>query len=177
MATGTSGDERDDDLTTPTGDEAETGASTTESADDTSDEVTADADVDTDEDAEAEPVAVGAARTPKKAAAESKGDRTKSAPTKAAPLKTAPSKTPSKSEKGGIGKFLREVGAELKKVVTPTRKELWRYVAVVLGFLVVMMAIVFALDFVFGYISSWVFGTGMDLFPAPAPAPVPPPAP
>ena len=41
-----------------------------------------------------------------------------------------------------VALFIRQVLAELKKVVTPTRKELFSYTAVVLGFVVVMMAIV-----------------------------------
>ena len=40
--------------------------------------------------------------------------------------------------------------AELKKVVTPSREETIRYIWIVLGFVLVMMLIVFVLDFVFG---------------------------
>ncbi|RAD84597.1 preprotein translocase subunit SecE, partial [Burkholderia multivorans] len=39
---------------------------------------------------------------------------------------------------GRIIQFLREVVAELKKVVTPTRKQLVNYTLVVLGFILVM---------------------------------------
>lgn len=66
-----------------------------------------------------------------------------------------------------IGLFFQQVIAELKKVVTPTRKELFRYTAVVLAFVVIMMALVAALDFVFSFGASWVFGDGQELFPAP----------
>lgn len=59
-----------------------------------------------------------------------------------------------------ISLFLRQVIAELKKVVTPTRKELLGFTAVVLGFVVVMMAIVSGLDYGFGYLVSIVFGDG-----------------
>ncbi|MET4058634.1 preprotein translocase subunit SecE [Arthrobacter sp. UYP6] len=59
-----------------------------------------------------------------------------------------------------IALFLRQVIAELKKVVTPTRKELLRYTLVVLAFVVVMIIIVTVLDFVFGAGALWIFGSG-----------------
>jgi preprotein translocase subunit SecE len=56
-----------------------------------------------------------------------------------------------------IALFLRQVVAELRKVVTPTWRELVTYTAVVLGFVVVMMAIVYVLDLAFGALVVWVF--------------------
>jgi preprotein translocase subunit SecE len=53
---------------------------------------------------------------------------------------------------------MRQVVNELRKVVTPTRRELIGYTAVVLVFVVIMMAIVSALDFGFGYLVNWLFG-------------------
>nr|WP_244652638.1 preprotein translocase subunit SecE [Glutamicibacter sp. FBE19] len=53
--------------------------------------------------------------------------------------------------------FFRQVIAELKKVVTPTRSELLNYFLVVVGFVVVVMLIVTALDFVFGQGSILLF--------------------
>jgi len=61
---------------------------------------------------------------------------------------------------GRIALFIRQVINELKKVVTPTRKELFSYTAVVLVFVVVMMAMVSGLDFVFGLGVQYVFGDG-----------------
>ena len=61
---------------------------------------------------------------------------------------------------GAIALFLRQVIAELKKVVTPTRKELVRFTIVVLAFVVVMIIIVSLLDFVFGAGALWIFGSG-----------------
>lgn len=58
---------------------------------------------------------------------------------------------------GRILRFFREIIAELKKVVTPTRKELVNYTLVVLGFVVVMMLLITGLDFVFGQLTGWVF--------------------
>lgn len=64
-----------------------------------------------------------------------------------------------------VGLFFRQVIAELKKVVTPTRRELFTYTGVVLGFVLFMMLLVTALDFIFGFAASWIFGTGQELFP------------
>lgn len=55
--------------------------------------------------------------------------------------------------------FIRQVIAELRKVVTPTRQELLKFTAVVLGFVVVMMAVVYGLDWVFVWLTTIVFGT------------------
>ncbi|MGI6879210.1 preprotein translocase subunit SecE [Microbacterium sp. gxy059] len=54
--------------------------------------------------------------------------------------------------------FFREVIAELRKVVTPTRKELVKFTSVVLGFVVVMMALIFGLDTVSSWVIDIVFG-------------------
>jgi preprotein translocase subunit SecE len=58
----------------------------------------------------------------------------------------------------GVMLFLRQVIGELKKVVTPTRKELVRYTLVVLVFVVVMIVIASVLDFAFGAGAMWLFG-------------------
>nr|WP_254259656.1 preprotein translocase subunit SecE [Leucobacter chinensis] len=55
--------------------------------------------------------------------------------------------------------FVQQVFAELKKVTTPTRKELVNFTLVVLGFVVVMMALVWALDRVFSWLVLFAFGT------------------
>ena len=57
-----------------------------------------------------------------------------------------------------IALFLRQVLAELRKVVTPTRRELVTYTGVVLGFVVVMMAIVYVLDIGFSALVVLLFG-------------------
>lgn len=56
--------------------------------------------------------------------------------------------------------FLKQVVTELKKVVTPTRKELISYTGVVLAFVVIMMALVSGLDFLFGTGVGYLFGNG-----------------
>ncbi|TFB56621.1 preprotein translocase subunit SecE [Cryobacterium sp. TMT1-62] len=55
--------------------------------------------------------------------------------------------------------FIKQVMAELRKVVTPTRKELLSYTGVVLVFVVIMMAIVSAFDWMFALAVTYVFGT------------------
>ncbi|MET4003212.1 MULTISPECIES: preprotein translocase subunit SecE [Arthrobacter] len=61
-----------------------------------------------------------------------------------------------------IAIFLRQVIGELKKVVTPTRKELINMTAVVLVFVVIVMAIVTVLDLGFGQAVLWVFGGNVN---------------
>jgi preprotein translocase subunit SecE len=54
--------------------------------------------------------------------------------------------------------FLRQVIAELRKVVWPTREQLVTYFIVVLVFVLAMIAIVSVLDFVFGIVVFQIFG-------------------
>jgi preprotein translocase subunit SecE len=58
-----------------------------------------------------------------------------------------------------IALFLRQVVNELKKVVTPTRRELFSYTGVVLAFVIIMMGFVYGLDYGFSALVNWVFGT------------------
>ena len=67
------------------------------------------------------------------------------------------------SRRGGnplarLGLFYRQVVAELRKVIWPTRKELVTYTTVVLVFVSFMTAIVAVLDILFGKGVLWVFG-------------------
>jgi preprotein translocase subunit SecE len=62
-----------------------------------------------------------------------------------------------------IALFIRQVVNELKKVVTPTRRELFSYTGVVLAFVIIMMVIVYGLDSAFGWVVSWVFGNGSSV--------------
>lgn len=57
-----------------------------------------------------------------------------------------------------IARFFREVVAELRKVIWPTRKELLTYTAVVVTFVAVMLAIVGGLDYGFAKAVLFVFG-------------------
>ncbi|SHE45142.1 preprotein translocase subunit SecE [Streptoalloteichus hindustanus] len=57
-----------------------------------------------------------------------------------------------------LGRFVREVVAELRKVIWPTRKQLVTYTAVVLVFVAFMVLLVAGLDFAFGKGMLWLFG-------------------
>jgi preprotein translocase subunit SecE len=59
---------------------------------------------------------------------------------------------------GRINLFYRQVVAELRKVVWPTRKQLTTYTAVVLVFVGFIIAVVSALDVVVTRVVFWVFG-------------------
>ncbi|WP_433210955.1 preprotein translocase subunit SecE [Dactylosporangium sp. CS-047395] len=56
--------------------------------------------------------------------------------------------------------FIREVVAELRKVIWPTRKELTTYTVVVVVFVIIMLAIVGGLDYGFAKLVLWSFGNG-----------------
>ena len=57
-----------------------------------------------------------------------------------------------------IATFYRQVVAELRKVIWPTRKELITYTSVVLVFVFVMVTIVGIFDFAFGQAVINIFG-------------------
>ncbi|GAA1508925.1 hypothetical protein GCM10009827_023940 [Dactylosporangium maewongense] len=54
--------------------------------------------------------------------------------------------------------FVREVVAELRKVIWPTRKELTTYTVVVVVFVIVMLTIVGGLDYLLAKGVLWAFG-------------------
>jgi preprotein translocase subunit SecE len=60
---------------------------------------------------------------------------------------------------GRIGRFIREVVAELRKVIWPTRKELMTYSVVVVFFIAVLMMIIFGFDYGFARAVQWAFGS------------------
>ena len=59
---------------------------------------------------------------------------------------------------GTVARFVRQVIAELKKVVRPTRKELIGYATAVLVFVGAVMAFVTVVDLGVGSLTAWVFG-------------------
>ena len=64
-------------------------------------------------------------------------------------------------KRGPLGRFslfIRQVLAELRKVVTPTRRELFTFTLVVLVFVVIMMALVGGLDWINALVVNFVFG-------------------
>ena len=54
--------------------------------------------------------------------------------------------------------FYRQIVAELRKVVWPTRSQLSTYTAVVIVFVVVMIGLVTVIDFGFARVIKYVFG-------------------
>jgi preprotein translocase subunit SecE len=115
--------------------------------DDAADEQFDDDDELFDETGDEEPVGRGGTTTRSRARAESTEGRPK-----------ARRETERVGLFGRIGRFVREVVAELRKVIWPTRKELLTYTAVVVVFLAVMLAIVSGLDFAFAKAVLFVFG-------------------
>ncbi|WP_165400399.1 preprotein translocase subunit SecE [Motilibacter rhizosphaerae] len=54
--------------------------------------------------------------------------------------------------------YIRQVVAELRKVIWPTRNELTTYTTVVIVFVIAMIALLSVLDYGFGRLMFWVFG-------------------
>jgi preprotein translocase subunit SecE len=65
---------------------------------------------------------------------------------------------PSDRGRTGLVLFLRQVIAELRKVIWPTRDQLVTYFIVVLVFVLFMIAFVSVLDFAFNKLAFAVFG-------------------
>ncbi|MEU0298835.1 preprotein translocase subunit SecE [Streptomyces sp. NPDC006175] len=66
-----------------------------------------------------------------------------------------------RGKKGPLGRlalFYRQIVAELRKVVWPTRSQLSTYTAVVIVFVVVMIGLVTVIDFGFARVIKYVFG-------------------
>jgi preprotein translocase subunit SecE len=63
-----------------------------------------------------------------------------------------------KRDRTTIALFVRQVAAELRKVIWPTRNELVTYTSAALIFVVFMSVIVLSLDYGFTKLMFWVFG-------------------
>jgi preprotein translocase subunit SecE len=70
--------------------------------------------------------------------------------------RTAPAPKP-KEERTSIGQFLREVRAELRKVVWPSKEEIRRYSIIVFITVVIFTAFVAVLDYFFGSATLWLY--------------------
>lgn len=73
-------------------------------------------------------------------------------------MRTVSSTSSTKKRRGSPTLFIRQVIAELRKVVRPTRNELVTYTSVVLVFVLVVMLYVSVMDFGFGKLVLWAFG-------------------
>ena len=67
-------------------------------------------------------------------------------------------RAPKKPLPARLSLFYRQVLAELRKVIWPTRKELITYTTVVIFFVLVVIAYVTSLDYVFGKGILYIFG-------------------
>jgi len=65
---------------------------------------------------------------------------------------------PAKKDRTTPALFLRQVMAELRKVIWPTRRELRTYTIVAMMFILVMVVIVTSLDYAFTKLVFWAFG-------------------
>ena len=63
-----------------------------------------------------------------------------------------------KRNRTSLALFIRQVAAELRKVIWPTRNELVTYTTVALVFVIFMSVIVLTLDYGFTKLMFWVFG-------------------
>jgi preprotein translocase subunit SecE len=72
-----------------------------------------------------------------------------------------PRKGGKRGKKGPLGRlalFYRQIVAELRKVVWPTRNQLTTYTSVVIVFVVVMIGLVTVIDYGFQQAIKYVFG-------------------
>ena len=63
-----------------------------------------------------------------------------------------------KRERVGPAQYLREVRDEMRKVAWPTRDEVVRYSIIVVATVLVYMFLVGGLDYIFGFLSRWLYG-------------------
>ena len=57
-----------------------------------------------------------------------------------------------------FGLFIKQIIDELRKVVTPTSKELFFWALAVFIFVLLLMALVTGMDFGLGKLTLWIFG-------------------
>ena len=57
-----------------------------------------------------------------------------------------------------IGLFIKQIIDELRKVVTPTSKELFFWSLAVFIFVLLLMALVTGMDYGLGKLTLWIFG-------------------
>lgn len=57
-----------------------------------------------------------------------------------------------------IGLFIKQIIDELRKVVTPTNKELFFWSLAVFIFVLLLMALVTGMDYGLGKLTLWIFG-------------------
>ena len=68
-----------------------------------------------------------------------------------------PTSRPQAKDRVGAAEYFRQIRAELRKVAWPTREEVTKYSVVVLIALILLTALIFGLDYVFGKGVIWLF--------------------
>ena len=68
------------------------------------------------------------------------------------------STTPKVEEKQSLTKYFRGVKREFKRVVWPTKKQLFQYSLIVIFVSIVTALFIYAVDFVFSHIMGLIFG-------------------
>jgi len=108
--------------------------------------------------ATARPAGKSAARADDKTRPAAKPGEKSASDAKNAPTPKRDQKAKKASLFARLMRFIREVWAELRKVIWPNRKQMVTYTAVVLTFVVFMVALVSLFDFVFKKGIGYVFG-------------------
>ena len=106
----------------------------------------------------ARPTGKSAARADDKTRPASKSGEKSAPDAKNAPTPKRDQKAKKASLFARLIRFIREVWAELRKVIWPNRKQMVTYTAVVLTFVVFMVALVSGLDLGFKHLVGLVFG-------------------
>ena len=76
---------------------------------------------------------------------------------KGAPTRVARTAS-TKHDRVGPAQYIREVRDEMRKVAWPSREEVIRYSIIVVVTVLVYMAFVGGLDYIFGFVSKWLYG-------------------
>ena len=71
----------------------------------------------------------------------------------------APRQQKRPQDRVGVRQYLREVRDEMRKVAWPSRPEVTRYSIIVIITVVVYTALVGGLDYLFGNLSEWFYGS------------------
>ncbi|UOX86653.1 preprotein translocase subunit SecE [Amycolatopsis sp. FBCC-B4732] len=108
--------------------------------------------------ATARPAGKSAARADDKTRPAGKSGEKSAPDAKGAPTPKRDQKAKKASVFARLVRFIREVWAELRKVIWPNRKQMVTYTAVVLVFVVFMVALVSVLDFAFKKGIGAIFG-------------------
>jgi preprotein translocase subunit SecE len=108
--------------------------------------------------ATARPAGKSAARADDKSRPAGKSGEKAASDAKGAPTPKRDQKPKKASVFARLVRFIREVWAELRKVIWPNRKQMVTYTAVVLAFVVFMVALVSVLDLAFKWGIGKIFG-------------------